>query len=48
MNERLNDAAKPKADESQVEQDIEEFERLSGQGNSLGWNFSREEIHQRK
>ena len=27
---------------------IEEFERLSGQGNSLGATFNREEIHERR
>ena len=48
MNEQLNDAAKSKADESQVEHSIKEFEQLSGQGNAHGWNFNREEIHQRK
>src|ERR1700751_3257605 len=30
-----------------VERNIEEFNRLSGRGNSAGWNFDREEIHQR-
>jgi len=48
MDEQLNDAGKSKADEGQVEQSIKEFEQLSGQGNALGWNFNREEIHQRK
>jgi hypothetical protein len=48
MKERLSDATKSKADESQVEQGIKEFEQLSGQGDSLGWKFSRDDIHQRK
>ncbi len=26
---------------------IEEFERLSGQGDLQGWRFAREEIHER-
>jgi hypothetical protein len=26
---------------------IEEFERLSGKGNSNGWRFNRDEIHDR-
>jgi hypothetical protein len=28
-------------------QSIEEFRRLSGQGNSRGWHFDRNEIHER-
>jgi hypothetical protein len=31
-----------------TERSIDEFERLSGQGNSAGWTFDREEIHQRR
>lgn len=31
-----------------VEQWIEEFERLSGQGHSNGWRFDREQIHRRR
>jgi len=30
-----------------TEQAIEEFERLSGSGNSNGWRFDRKEIHER-
>ena len=26
---------------------IEEFKRLSGQGNSRGWRFNRDQIHER-
>lgn len=29
------------------EQDIQELRRLSGQGDSGGWKFDREEIHER-
>ncbi len=29
------------------EGDIEEFERLSGLGDSRGWKFDREELHER-
>jgi hypothetical protein len=31
-----------------VEQWIEEFERLSGSGHSNGWRFDRDEIHERR
>jgi hypothetical protein len=31
-----------------AEQSIEEFERLSGRGNSGGWHFDRDEIHRRR
>jgi Family of unknown function (DUF6364) len=30
-----------------AERSIEEFERLSGGGNSNGWKFDRDEIHER-
>jgi hypothetical protein len=30
-----------------AEEGIAEFRRLSGQGNSQGWKFSRDEIHER-
>jgi len=30
------------------EQNVEEFERLSGQGSSSGWRFDREEVHERR
>lgn len=29
------------------ERSIEEFKRLSGGGNSRGWRFNRDEIHER-
>ena len=30
-----------------VEEEVAEFRRLSGQGNSQGWTFNRDEIHER-
>ena len=47
MNPRMSDSVKSKADEDRDERSVEEFERLSGQGNSVGWTFDREEIHRR-
>jgi hypothetical protein len=32
---------------SSAEDDITELRRLSGQGNSQGWRFNRDEIHER-
>jgi len=34
-------------DEDGTQRSIGEFEQLSGQGDSQGWNFNREEIHER-
>ena len=48
MNQRMSDSVKSKADKDHAERSVEEFKRLSGQGNSVGWTFNREEIHQRK
>lgn len=47
MNQSESDSGKSKADEDRDERTIEEFERLSGQGNSVGWTFNREEVHRR-
>jgi hypothetical protein len=47
MDFRTSDSAKSKVDENQAERSIEEFERLSDQGDSQGRYFSREEIHER-
>jgi hypothetical protein len=44
----MSDQRKQQIDErDQVERDIEEFKELSGKGNSSGWKFDREEIHER-
>lgn len=48
MHEEMSDFVKSKPDKDRAEQSIEEFERLSGQGNSAGWTFNREEIHEHK
>lgn len=33
--------------QSSVEEDIAELRRLSGRGDSQGWKFNRDEIHER-
>jgi hypothetical protein len=47
MDQRTTDSVKSKTDEDSAQRSVEEFQRFSGQGNSLGWTFDREEIHQR-
>ncbi len=47
MDQQMSDSVKSKADEDHAERSVEEFKRLSGQGNSVGWTFNRDEIHQR-
>jgi hypothetical protein len=47
MDQRMSDSLKSKADEDHAERGIEEFERLSGQGDSQGKQLNREEIHER-
>jgi hypothetical protein len=48
MDQSTSDSTRSKADEDRDERSVEEFERLSGQGDSVGWAFNREEIHQRE
>jgi len=35
-------------DDEDLERELEEFERLSGLGNSNGWKFNRDEINERR
>jgi antitoxin component of RelBE/YafQ-DinJ toxin-antitoxin module len=34
--------------QSSIEEDVAEMRRLSGQGDSQGWRFNRDETHERK
>jgi hypothetical protein len=45
MSQRMSDSVESKVDEDHAERSIEEFKRLSGQGDSSGWKFDRDEIH---
>jgi hypothetical protein len=47
MDQRRSDSVKSKS-EDDAERSVEEFVRLSGQGESQGWTWDREEIHRRK
>jgi hypothetical protein len=38
---------KPTPNDDDTDRDIKEFERLSGTGDSSGWKFNREEVHER-
>lgn len=46
LNQLIRDYLQTVADDD-PERSIEEFKRLSGQGNSRGWRFNRDEIHDR-
>lgn len=49
VNEEIRDHLRHVAGEGEdLERELEEFERLSGQGNSHGWKFNRDEIHERR
>ena len=45
MDQPMSDSVESKVDEDHAERSVEEFERLSGQGDSSGWKFDRDEIH---
>jgi len=47
LNQLIRDYLMTLAGMDDAERSIEEFERLSGQGNSRGWRFNRDEIHER-
>jgi hypothetical protein len=47
LNQLIRDYLQTVAGGDDPERSIEEFKRLSGQGNSRGWRFNRDEIHER-
>jgi hypothetical protein len=47
LNEMIRDYLQTVAGGDNAEGSIEEFKCLSGRGNSRGWRFKREEIHER-
>jgi len=47
VNQLIRDYLEKLAGGDDPEKSIEEFKRLSGQGNSRGWKFNRNEIHER-
>ena len=46
LNQLIRDYLQTLADDD-PERSIEEVKRLSGRGNSRGWRFNRDEIHDR-
>jgi hypothetical protein len=46
LNQLIRDYLQALADDN-PERSIEEFKRHSGGGNSQGWRFNRDEIHER-
>ena len=48
LNQEIRDHLQHLAGDDDVERDLEMFERLSGLGDSQGWKFNRDEIHERR
>jgi hypothetical protein len=48
LNQLIRDYLQNVAGGDDAERSVEEFKRLSGRGNSHGWRFDREEIHERR
>ena len=47
LNQLIRDYLQKLAGGDDPERSIEEFKNLSGQGDSRGWRFDRNEIHER-
>jgi hypothetical protein len=47
LNQLIRDYLQRLAGGDDAEKSIEEFKQLSGRGNSRGWRFDRNEIHER-
>lgn len=47
VNQLIRDYLQKLAGADNAERSIEEFKRLSGRGNSRGWKFNRDEVHER-
>ncbi len=47
LNQMIRDYLQKIAGADDPERSIEEFKRLSGHGNSKGWRFNRDELHER-
>jgi hypothetical protein len=48
LNQLIRDYLQTVAGGDDAERSIEEFKSLSGQGDSAGWRFNRDEIHSRQ
>jgi hypothetical protein len=47
LNQLIRDYLQTVAGGDDPERSIKEFRQLSGKGNSRGWRFNRDEIHER-
>ena len=47
LNQLIRDYLEKLAGGDDPERSIDEFTRLSGKGNSRGWQFNRDDIHER-
>lgn len=47
LNQLIRDYLQSLAGGDNPERSVEEFRSLSGKGNSRGWRFNREELHER-
>ncbi|MGA9356167.1 MAG: DUF6364 family protein [Terriglobales bacterium] len=48
LNQMIRDYLQSIAGGDDPERSIEEFKSLSGRGDSRGWRFNRDEIHERR
>ncbi|MGA3265051.1 MAG: hypothetical protein ABSC47_13520 [Terracidiphilus sp.] len=48
LNQEIRDHLQHLAGDDDLERDLEYLERTSGLGNSNGWKFNRDEIHERR
>lgn len=47
LNQLIRDYLEGLAGEDDPERSMQEFKRLSGRGDSRGWRFNRDELHER-
>lgn len=47
LNQLIRDYLETLAGEDDPERSLHEFKRLSGRGDSRGWRFNRDELHER-
>ncbi len=48
LNQEIRDHLRHVAGDDDLERDLEFLRRTAGQGNSNGWKFNRDEIHERR
>jgi hypothetical protein len=48
LNQEIRDHLQHLAGDDDLERDIEYLDRFSGLGDSKGWKFNRDEIHERR